>query len=38
MNLLQRIEWRIYKELKKRRLKNKMPTIIASNCNGVYIL
>ena len=37
MNLLQRIEWRIYKELKKRRLKNKMPTIIASNCNGEFI-
>ena len=37
MNLLQRIEWRLYKELKKRRLKNKMPTIIASNCNGEFI-
>lgn len=37
MNLLQRIEWKIYKELKKRKLKNKTPTIIASNCNGEFI-
>ena len=36
MNLLQRIEWRIYKELKKLRLKNSTPTIISSNCNGEY--
>ena len=28
MNLLQRIEWRVYKELKKKRLKNITPTII----------
>ena len=37
MNLLQRIEWRLYKELKRRRLKNDTPTIIASNCNGEFI-
>ena len=37
MNLIQRIEWRLYKELKKRRLKNINPTIISSNCNGEFI-
>ena len=37
MNLLQRIEWRLYKELKKRKLKNTNPTIISSNCNGEFI-
>ena len=37
MNLLQRIEWRVYKELKKKRLKNITPTIISSNCNGEFI-
>lgn len=37
MNFLQRLEWRIYKEIKKRKLKNKSATIIASNCNGEYI-
>lgn len=37
MNLLQRIEWRGYKELKKKRLKNITPTIISSNCNGEFI-
>lgn len=37
MNLLQRIEWRIYKENKRRKLKNKTPTIISSNCNGEFI-
>lgn len=36
MNILQRIEWKLYKENKKRRLKNKTPTIISSNCNGEY--
>ncbi len=34
MNLIQRIEWRLYKELKRLRLRNRRPTIIASNCNG----
>ncbi len=36
MNLIQRIEWRIYKDLKKNRLKNHNPTIISSNCNGEF--
>lgn len=36
MNLFQRIEWRIYKEVKKKKLKNTTPTIISSNCNGEY--
>ncbi len=34
MNLLQRIEWRLYKECKRLRLKNRTPSIISSNCNG----
>ena len=34
MNLIQRIEWRLYKEIKRLRLKNTTPTIISSNCNG----
>lgn len=37
MNLLQRIEWRLYKECKRLRLKNRDATIIASNCNGEFI-
>lgn len=37
MNLLQRIEWRLYKEIKPLRLKNKNATIISSNCNGTFI-
>ena len=37
MNLLQRIEWRLYKEIKRLRLKNKNATIISSNCNGTFI-
>lgn len=37
MNLIQRIEWRLYKEIKRLRLKNLQPTIIASNCNGEFI-
>ena len=36
MNFLQRAEWRIYKELKRIKLKNTTPTIISSNCNGEY--
>ncbi len=36
MNLFQRIEWRLYKEVKRRKLKNTMPTIISSNCNGEF--
>lgn len=37
MNLISRIEWRLYKELKRLRLKNRRPTIIASNCIGTFI-
>lgn len=37
MNLLQRIEWRIYKEIKRIKLKNKNATIISSNCNGEFM-
>ena len=37
MNILQRIEWRLYKELKRRKLKNKTPSIISSNCNGEFV-
>lgn len=37
MNLLQRIEWRFYKERKRCKLKNLTPTIISSNCNGEFI-
>ena len=37
MNFIQRIEWRIYKEVKRMRLKNRKPTIISSNCNGEFI-
>lgn len=37
MNLLQRIEWRLYKEMKRLRLKNTAPTIIASNCIGTFM-
>ena len=38
MNIISRIEWRLYKNRKTRRLKNKNPTIISSNCNGGMIL
>lgn len=37
MNLLQRIEWRLYKECKRLRLKNRQPSIIASNCIGTFM-
>lgn len=37
MNLLQRMEWRLYKEWKRLRLKNRQPTIIASNCIGTFM-
>ena len=36
MNLLQRVEWRLYKEVKRLRLRNANPSIISSNCNGEY--
>ena len=38
MNLISRIEWRLYKQRKRIKLKNKYPTIISSNCNGGMIL
>ncbi|MBR6918160.1 MAG: DUF1919 domain-containing protein [Clostridia bacterium] len=38
MNIISRIEWRIYKDKKRRRLKNTSPSIISSNCNGGVIL
>ena len=37
MSLISRIEWRLYKELKRLRLKNRQPTIIASNCIGTFM-
>ena len=37
MNFFQRIEWRLYKEIKRRKLKNTSPTIIASKCNGEFL-
>ncbi len=37
MNILQRIEWRLYKERKRLKLKNKTPSIISSNCNAGII-
>lgn len=37
MNFIQRVEWRLYKEIKRKKLKNTTPTIIASNCNGEFI-
>lgn len=36
MNFFQRAEWCVYKELKRKKLKNTTPTIISSNCNGEY--
>lgn len=36
-DFFQRIEWRLYKELKRLRLKNTQPTIIASNCIGTFM-
>ena len=37
MELIRRIEWRLYKEFKLLRLKNRNATIISSNCNGEFI-
>ena len=37
MDLFQRIEWRLFKELRRLRLKNRTPSIIASNCVATYI-
>lgn len=37
MNLISQIEWRLYKKLKRLRLKNRQPIIIASNCIGTFI-
>ncbi|MEE0799902.1 MAG: DUF1919 domain-containing protein [Gemmiger sp.] len=36
MNAFQRLEWRIYKERKRLRLRNRTPSIISSNCNGEF--
>lgn len=36
-NLFRRAEWRIYKEIKRMRLKNRNATVISSNCNGEFI-
>lgn len=37
MDLLRRIEWRLYKEMRRARLQNRTPTIIASNCIGTFM-
>ena len=37
MDFFKRAEWRLYKELKRLRLKNRNATIISSNCNGEFI-
>lgn len=37
-SILARLEHRLYVEKKRRQIKNSSPTIIASNCNGGYIL
>lgn len=37
LSLLKRIEWRLYKEIKRFFLRNRNPSIIASNCNGEFI-
>lgn len=37
MNLFQRIEWRIFKELRRAKLRNRQPSIIASNCIGTFM-
>ncbi len=38
MNIISRIEWRLYKNRKRKKLKNTSPSIISSNCNGAMIL
>ncbi|WP_343347211.1 DUF1919 domain-containing protein [Terrisporobacter petrolearius] len=35
--LIKRVEWRLYKELKRKRLTNFNPSIISSNCNAGII-
>lgn len=37
MNLLQRIDWYLYKRIKRLRLKNSRPSIVASNCVATFI-
>lgn len=37
MNIIQRVEWKLYKLNKKRKLKNYTPSIISSNCNGEFM-
>lgn len=38
LDIIVRAEHRIYRELKRARLKNKTMTVISSNCNGAYML
>lgn len=38
LELIQRIEWRLYKSFKRLRLHNQNATIIADNCNGGLIM
>ena len=35
--MIRRIEWRLYKEIRHLRLKNRRPTVIASNCIGTFM-
>ncbi len=37
-SLIARAEHRLYLEIKKKKLKNKTPSVIASNCNGGVVL
>lgn len=37
MELLRRVEWRLYKEIKRHKLRNRNATIISSNCNGEFM-
>lgn len=38
MNFIKRIEWKLYKKKKRKKLKNTSFSIISSNCNGGMIL
>lgn len=37
-NFLQRLEWRLFKTMRRMRLKNRNATIIADNCNAGFIM
>lgn len=37
-NFIRRVERRLYLEIKRKKLKNKNPTIFSANCNGAMIL